>query len=116
EAANSASRCCGFTSPESTAKSWMSCAVSVRWMLALSPTAISSKVRLRIRPRSAVVSFMSAEDVKTGIDVQRAAGDVARRVAGQEGAQRADVVDVHQPPQRRAAACVVQQRIEVRDA
>ena len=47
DAANSASRWRGLTSPDIAANSWMSAAVSVRSMLARSPTAISSKVRLR---------------------------------------------------------------------
>ena len=47
EAANSWSTWVGLTSPDITANSWMSSAVRVRWRLAQSPTAISSKVRLR---------------------------------------------------------------------
>ena len=52
DAASSASRWRGLTSPDSAANSWMSAAVSVRSMLARSPTRISSKVRLRMTSRS----------------------------------------------------------------
>ena len=44
--------CCGLMSPDIAANSWISAVVSVRSMLARSPTAISSNVRLRRTSKS----------------------------------------------------------------
>jgi hypothetical protein len=75
----------------------MSAAVSVRSMLARSPTLISSKVRLRMTSRSEeekvsvmVVSLkVLGEDVEAAVDVVDVARDGARRVAHEERAERA---------------------------
>src|SRR5688572_24245723 len=122
EAANSASMCCGLMSPDIAAKSWMSDAVSVRSMLARSPTLISSKVRLRRTSRSEEEKVLvmraprSGHVVQAGVDVDHVAGHGGRSRHGEERDHPADLGDVHQALRRRALHRHVDQLVEVRDA
>src|SRR6185369_10884208 len=101
----------------------MSAAVSVRSMLARSPTLISSNVRLRMASRSdaekvsvMVVSLrVLGEDVEAAVDVVDVAGDGACRIADEERAQRPDVIDLHFARQRRPTAGVRDQVVEAGD-
>ena len=104
----------------------MSDAVSVRSMLARSPTAISSNVRLRMISKSLVdgcLVFMAVSmfvDVQArvwiaAVDVVDVAGDGTRCVAHEECAQRADVVDLDLAPQRRAPARLGEELVELRE-
>lgn len=59
---------------------------------------------------------LSTQDMVAGVHVQRIAGDGPRAVAGQEGAQRADLLQLHQAAQRRTPHGVRHERVEVRNA
>src|SRR5207342_2848247 len=112
--------CAEAMSPDITAKSCRSAAVSVRWMVARSPTTISSKVRLRRTSRSSVekvlVTIASCKNVAAAVHVVGVAGDGLRRVAHEEGAEGADVLQLDRPAQRRAFPCLGQQLVEARNA
>jgi len=53
----------GSTSPDCSANMWMSCGENARSRLALSPMAISSKVRLRRTCNASAAPSTGAEDV-----------------------------------------------------
>src|SRR5512145_2729581 len=125
DAANSASMCCGLMSPDIAANSWMSEAVSVRSMLARSPTLISSKVRLRRTSRSeeekVLVLVMtgsggSSNVVQAGVDVDHVAWHVGGSRHGEEGDHPADLGDVHHALARRVLHRHVDQLVEMGEA
>src|SRR5512138_2915931 len=107
-------------SPDMAANSWMSAAVNVRWMLARSPRAISSKVRLRRTSRSSeanvLVMIPSSHVVQAGVDVDHVAGHSGGSRHREEGDHPADLGDVHQAMARGAFDRRLDQLVELGDA
>src|SRR6056297_3100673 len=109
--ANSTSTWAGFTSPDTTAKASMSCAVSVRTNSAESPTLISSNGRFSINPRGS-----GSDDMVSSINVGRVAADRVGKIGHETGGHRADLINGGQAMQRRATADIIDQRVKVINA
>src|SRR5690606_21153805 len=69
--------------------------------------------QLHAWPRAGCPWAESIEDVVAAVHVQRGTSNGAGTVAGQEGAQRTDVIDAQRAAHRRARRAVGDQRIEV---
>src|SRR6056297_1668323 len=110
--ANSLSTWAGFTSPDTTAKASISCALRVRTSSADCPTAISSKGRFSMNASGS----HGSDDMMPPVDVRRVARDRPGKIGDQTGGHGAHLVNRGQPMHGRARPGVIYQRIEMVDS